>query len=98
MRRKKLIFGLICVLTLFFVFSFFFVEKNLSHECHHSVDCEICEQVLVCEKKLNEVLLDSLTNNNLEAPQLISETNDAIISDEQFITKTLISLNVELLD
>ena len=97
MRRKKLIFSLVCVLTLFFVFSFFFVEKNLSHECH-SVECEVCEQVLICEKKINELILSSTDNNNLNSSEFISKTNNEFNLDYLFENQTLISLNIELLD
>lgn len=97
MRRRKLIFGLICVFALFFVFSFFFVEKNLSHECH-SVECEVCEQVLICEKKINELILSSTDNNNLNSSKFISKTNNEFNLDYLFENQTLISLNIELLD
>lgn len=97
MRRKKLIFGLICILTLFFVFSFFFVEKNLTHKCH-SVECEVCEQVFICEKKINELILSSQDNNILNTIQFISNTNNECDEGYIFENQTLISLNIELLD
>lgn len=96
MRRKKLIFSLICILTLFFIFSFFFVEKNHSHECH-TLDCEICEQVLIYEKKLGELKLHSTCISSFKTLSLIFNSIEDIDANSVFNNKTLITLKTELL-
>lgn len=96
MRRKKLIFSLICILTLFFIFSFFFVEKNHSHECH-TLDCEICEQILNCERKLNELKQTKPIFSMLNNFPILFFANIDFSSIKNFHICTLISLKIELL-
>jgi hypothetical protein len=96
MRRKKLIFSFLLVLSLFFVFSFFFVEKNHSHECN-TVNCEICEQILNYEKKINELKLttSNFSHKNNLPKQFLS--NQFLFNCEIFQVNTLISLKTKLL-
>lgn len=54
MKRKKSAFVIVLCVALFFLFSIFFMDKFSDHECVGS-NCEICEEISICKKNLNEL-------------------------------------------
>lgn len=54
MKRKKIALISVLCLAIFFLLAIFFMDKYSNHECVGS-SCEICEEISICKKSLNEI-------------------------------------------
>lgn len=54
MKKKNVAISAILIVALFFLFSVFFLEQNSKHECI-GASCEICEQIQICKKNIEDL-------------------------------------------
>ncbi len=97
MRKKKLILIVAIISILFFAFSIFFIGEKSNHECS-GIDCEICEEIAICEKGLKEFGLGAITIAIVVLNSFPKLSNEKIKVNSTYKKDSLISLKIELLN
>ncbi len=56
MKSKKIVKIVVFISVFLFVFPFMYILAETNHECHGE-NCEICEQITVCEEQVRKISL-----------------------------------------
>ena len=97
MKRKKVATILAVLLIVFFVFSIFFIAHEADHDCTGE-NCPICEQIVICEKTLEELGSGIITIIIIIAT-VFGGVYKLLCFDENRAKKdSLVSLKIEMLN
>lgn len=97
MKRKKVAIVLAFLMIVFFAFSVFFIAHEADHECIGE-ECPICEQIVICEKTLEE-LGSGIIAITIIIATVFGGVYKLLCFDENRAKKdSLVSLKIEMLN
>ena len=97
MKRNKVATILAVLLIVFFVVSIFFIAHESDHECIGE-DCPICEQIVICEKTIEEFGTGLITIILILATVFGGVYKLLSLGDNRTKNESLVSLKIEMLN